>query len=80
MNKKSFENYDFGKVIYSTLTKEYYCGMKKFSTQLRDAKVYHSDRYLKEAIQTLVNSYRVNPENIEIREVEMRVTNSYRYS
>ncbi len=79
MSNKNFENYDFGKVIYDLSTGMYYCGMNTFKNQLRDAKVYHSDKYLKEAIQTLVGNYKIKANNVEIREVEMKVVNAYRY-
>lgn len=85
MNKNEFENYDFGKVIYDTSTGMYYCGLNTFKNQLRDARVYHDDRYLKEAIQTLVNKHKINPNNIEIREVELKrvvelkVVSTYKY-
>lgn len=52
MNKNEFENFDFGKVIYDTSTRMYYCGLNTFKNQLREAKVYHSNRYLRETIQT----------------------------
>lgn len=79
MSNKNFENYDFGKVIYDLSTGMYYCGMNTFKNQLRDAKVYHSDKYLKEAIQTLIGNYKIKVNNIEIREIEMKVVNAYRY-
>ena len=73
MNKNDFENYDFGKVIYDTSTGTYYSGLNTFKKQLREAKVYHSDKYLKEAIETLTNKQKIIPNNIEIREVELKV-------
>lgn len=79
MNKNEFTNCDFGKVIYDTSTGMYYCGLNTFKNQLRDARVYHGDRYLQEAIQTLVNKHKINPNNIEIREVELKVVNAYSY-
>ena len=57
----------------------YYSGLKTFKKQLRDAKVYHSDKYLKEAIKTLTNKQKIRPNNIEIREVELKVVNAYSY-
>lgn len=74
MNKleQAITNCDFGKVIYDTSTGMYYCGLNTFKNQLRDARVYHGDRYLQEAIQTLVNKHKINPNNIEIREVELK--------
>lgn len=79
MSKNDFENYDFGKVIYDTSTGMYYSGLKTFKKQLRDAKVYHSNKYLKEAINTLINSQKIEPNNIEIRDVELKVVNAYSY-
>ena len=79
MNKNDFENYDFGKVIYDTSTGTYYSGLNTFKKQLREAKVYHSDKYLKEAIETLTNKQKIIPNNIEIREVELKVVNAYSY-
>lgn len=79
MSKNDFENYDFGKVIYNKSTGMYYSGLKTFKKQLRDAKVYHSDKYLKEAIKTLTNKQKIRPNNIEIREVELKVVNAYSY-
>lgn len=79
MSKNNFENYDFGKVIYNKSTGMYYSGLKTFKKQLRDAKVYHSDKYLKEAIETLTNKQKIRPKNIEIREVELKVVNAYSY-
>lgn len=78
-NKNEFENYDFGKVIYDTSTEMYYSGLKTFKKQLKDAKVYHSNKYLKEAIKTLTNKQKIRPNNIEIREVELKVVNAYSY-
>lgn len=79
MSKNNFENYDFGKVIYNKSTGMYYSGLKTFKKQLRDAKVYHSDKYLKEAIKTLTNKQKIRPNNIEIREVELKIVNAYSY-
>lgn len=79
MSKNDFENYDFGKVIYNKSNGMYYSGLKTFKKQLRDAKVYHSDKYLKEAIKTLTNKQKIRPKNIEIREVELKVVNAYSY-
>lgn len=79
MSKNEFKNYDFGKVIYDTSTGMYYSGLNKFKKQLRDAKVYHSNKYLKEAIDTLINKQKIRPNNIEIREVELKVVNAYSY-
>lgn len=79
MNNKEFRDQDFGKVIYDASTGMYYCGLNTFKKQLRDAKVYHSDRYLKEAIQTLLDNNKIKPNNIEIREIELRVVNAYKY-
>lgn len=79
MNKNEFENYDFGKVIYDTSTGMYYCGLNTFKNQLRDAKVYHSNKHLNEAINTLINKHKIKPNNIEIREVELKVVNAYSY-
>lgn len=77
--KQEFINSDTGKVIFNTATNCYYCGMNTFKNQLRDAKIYHSDKFLNEAIQTLVNSGRVYVQNIEIRVVETKVVSGYRY-
>ena len=79
MNKNDFKNYDFGKVIYDTSTGMYYSCLNMFKKQLRDAKVYHSDKYLKEAIETLINKQKIRPNNIEIREVELKIVNAYSY-
>lgn len=79
MSKNEFENYDFGKVIYDTSTGMYYNGVNMFKKQLRDAKVYHNDKYLKKAIKTLTNKQKIRPNNIEIREVELKVVNAYSY-
>ena len=79
MSKNDFENYDFGKVIYNKSTGMYYSGLKTFKKQLKDAKVYHSDKYLKEAIKTLTNKQKIRPNNIEIREVELKIVNAYSY-
>lgn len=77
--KREFINSDTGKVIFDTATNCYYCGMNTFKNQLRDAKIYHSDKFLNEAIQTLINSGRIYVQNIEIRVVETKVVNGYRY-
>ena len=79
MSEKEFKNYDFGKVIYDVSNGMYYSGLNTFKKQLRDAKDYHSNRYLKEAIETLINSQKVEPNNVEIREVELKVDNAYSY-
>ena len=52
MSENEFKNYDFGKVIYDVSNGMYYSALNTFKKQLRDAKVYHSNRYLKEAIET----------------------------
>lgn len=77
MSEKEFKNYDFGKVIYDVSNGMYYSDLNTFKKQLRDAKVYRSNRYLKEAIETLINSQKVEPNNVEIREVELKVVNAY---
>lgn len=77
--KREFINSDTGKVIFDTATNCYYCGMNTFKNQLRDAKIYHSDKFLNDAIQTLINSNRIHVQNIEIRVVETRVVSGYRY-
>lgn len=41
--------------------------------------MYHSNKYLKEAIETLINKQKIKPNNIEIREVELKVVNAYSY-
>lgn len=79
MSNKKFRDYDFGKVIYDTSTGMYYSGLNTFKKQLREAKVYHSNKYLKEAIETLINKQKIRPNNIEIREVELKVVNAYSY-
>lgn len=79
MSEKEFKNYDFGKVIYDVSNGMYYSDLNTFKKQLRDAKVYRSNRYLKEAIETLINSQKVEPNNVEIREVELKVVNAYNY-
>lgn len=79
MSNKEFRDYDFGKVIYDTSTGMYYSGLNTFKKQLREAKVYHSNKYLKEAIETLINKQKIRPNNIEIREVELKVVNAYSY-
>lgn len=77
--KQEFINSDTGKVIFNTVTNCYYCGMNTFKNQLRDAKIYHSDKFLNDAIQTLINSNRIHVQNIEIRVVETKVVSGYRY-
>lgn len=79
MSRNENENYDFGKVIYDVSTGMYYSGLNTFKKQLREAKVYHSNKYLKEAIGTLINKQKIRPNNIEIREVELKVVNAYSY-
>lgn len=79
MSNKEFRDYDFGKVIYDTSTGMYYSGLNTFKKQLREAKVHHSNKYLKEAIETLINKQKIKPNNIEIREVELKVVNAYSY-
>lgn len=79
MSEKEFKNYDFGKVIYDVSNGMYYSDLNTFKKQLRDSKVYRSNRYLKEAIETLINSQKVEPNNVEIREVELKVVNAYSY-
>ena len=79
MSEKEFKNYDFGKVIYDVSNGMYYSDLNTFKKQLRDAKVYRSNRNLKEAIETLINSQKVEPNNVEIREVELKVVNAYSY-
>lgn len=79
MSENEFKNYDFGKVIYDVSNGMYYSALNTFKKQLRDAKVYHSNRYLKEVIETLINSQKVEPNNVEIREVELKVVNAYSY-
>lgn len=79
MSNKEFRDYDFGKVIYDTSTGMYYSGLNTFKKQLREAKMYHSNKYLKEAIETLINKQKIKPNNIEIREVELKIVNAYSY-
>lgn len=79
MSNKEFRDYDFGKVIYDTSTGMYYSGLNTFKKQLREAKMYHSNKYLKEAIETLINKQKIKLNNIEIREVELKVVNAYSY-
>lgn len=71
--------YDMGKVIFDTSTKQYYCGLNKFSPQLRYAKVYHSDKYLVDAVENLIEDHKVTANNIEIRTLEMHITDVCKY-
>lgn len=77
--KQEFINSDTGKVIFNTETNCYYCGMNTFKNQLRDAKIYHSDKFLNDAIQTLIKNNRIHAQNIEIRVVETKIVSGYRY-
>ena len=76
----NYLNKDAGKVIFNTANNTYYCGMNTFKNQLRDAKIYHSDRYLIEAIQSLINSNRLRVTDIAIKTVELQVTSSMLYT
>lgn len=40
-------------VIIDTKTDEYYCGLNTWSKQLRNAKVYHSEKYVQNAITSI---------------------------
>lgn len=41
---------DVGLVIYDKKNQLYFCGMKKWSNQLRLAQVYHSEKYLNDRV------------------------------
>lgn len=41
---------NIGLVIYDKKHQLYFCGMKKWSNQLRLAQVYHSERYLNDRV------------------------------
>lgn len=64
---------DVGFVIYDKKKKLYFCGLKKWSNQLRQAKVYHSIKHLREMIDSLESN------NLIIRKVALIIVNSYDY-
>ena len=78
--KQEFINSDTGKVIFNTATNCYYCGMNTFKNQLRDVKIYHSDKFLNDAIQTLINSNKLRSTDIAIKTVEVKITGSIMYT
>lgn len=43
---------DSGFVIYDETRNEFFCGLNTWDRQLRKAKVYHSERYLKQALES----------------------------
>lgn len=42
---------DNGYVIYNIDTNTYFCGLNQWDKQLRKAKIYHSDKYINDAIK-----------------------------
>lgn len=67
---------DSGLVIYHVPTNTYYSGFNKFESQLRKAKIYHKERYLREAFDSYCESHNIlNKREYIICEVETRVAN-----
>lgn len=60
---------DNGQVIYNINTNEYFCGLNQWDKQLRKAKIYHSDRYINDAIKDQTNKVkgRLVKLSVEIR-------------
>ena len=62
---------DIGLVIFDKKHQLYFCGMKKWSNQLRQAQVFHSEKYLNEA----VIKFKDRLDDLMIRTVEISVVN-----
>lgn len=71
-----FVNKDCGKVIFNKQFNSYYCGLNQFSHRVGDAKIYHQDSYLYEAVNKVVDKNKWSVDDIEIRIVEASVVSS----
>lgn len=47
---------DSGYIVYDTANNEYFCGLKIFSRNLRDSKIYHSEKWATESMMQCNNS------------------------
>lgn len=62
---------DSGLVIYNKVSKLYYAGLNTWQKGLRHAKVYHSERYLREAIDSVDGKKGIEKKDLCIRSVEV---------
>lgn len=68
-------NIDSG-IVLKNSDNLYYCGLNTFDKQLRKAKIYHSDKYADEAIESIIKSTKFKiikrdfiKVNVEIKEI-----------
>lgn len=69
------QSIDEGYVIFNKITKEYYCGLNKFDKQLRKAKIYHSMRYVKDALIECSKKQGLNNEAYSILKCRLEIVN-----
>lgn len=50
-----FQSSDTGIVIYDEFTNEYFAGLNTFNKWLRNAKIYHSEKYVKQVLKKYNN-------------------------
>ena len=60
-------NIDYGYVVKSS-NNTYYIGMNQWDNQLRKAKIYHSERYAND----IVNSTRFSDMELQLVKIEIR--------
>ena len=72
-------NSDTGKAIFNKKFNSYYCGLNQFSHRLSDAKIYHSDVYLNDAIKSVLTKNKLEASDIAIVVIKAEVLDRYDY-
>lgn len=72
-------NSDTGKAIFNKKFNSYYCGLNQFSHRLGDAKIYHSDVYLNDAIKSVLTKNKLEASDIAIVVIKAEVLDKYDY-
>lgn len=70
MTRDLLEKYDEGFVIVDSNTNEYYCGLRQWNKQLRQAKIYHAMRY----VDDVKNEYK--NKNLTVYKVRVQLCTS----
>ena len=70
-------NSDTGKAIFNKKFNSYYCGLNQFSHRLGDAKIYHSDKYLNEAIKSVMTKNKLEASDLAIVVIRAEVLDKF---
>lgn len=80
---------DSGFVIYDKKNQLYYCGLKKWNNQLRQAQIFHSEKYLLDRIDSFKEEFKKKSDgrfcqipfesldNLVVRKVTLLVVDTY---